>query len=118
MELSGQLQLLHTTVLVDDGVLVLGPSEGQEFVVMVDGKLGAIVAKILNNFLVGGLLGLRVRTLQVRVAVMLLNRRVVSVKGVGLVLGVPLVWIRMLDGMTAPGPTWVLRGANRGVVVK
>ena len=29
MELCGQLELLHPSMLIDNGVLVLGPSEGE-----------------------------------------------------------------------------------------
>ena len=86
---------------------------------MVDGKLGAIISEILNDFLIRRLLGLRVWTLQVGIAVVLLQRRMlVSLKGVGLVLGVPLVRIRVVDGMTTPRPAWVLRGADCGMVME
>ena len=120
MELRGQFELLHTTMLIDNGVLVLGPSEGQKLVVMVDGKLRAIISEILDDFLVRRLLGLRVWTLQVGIAVVLLQRRmlVVSLKGVGLVLGVPLVGVRVVDGMTTPRPAWMLRGTDCGMVME
>ena len=69
MELGGQLELLDSAVLVNDGVLVLGPPEGQELVVVVDAELGGIFPQVLHDLVERCLLRVRVGPLQVWVAV-------------------------------------------------
>lgn len=71
VELGRELELLHAPVLVDDGVLVLGPAEGQKLLVVVDRQLGAVVPQVLDDLLVRWVVILLVRPLQVGITVVL-----------------------------------------------
>lgn len=71
MELGRELELLHAPVLVDDGVLVLGPAEGQKLLVVVDRQLGAVVPQVLDDLLVRWVVILLVGPLQVGITVVL-----------------------------------------------
>jgi hypothetical protein len=57
-------------LLVNNGVFILCPLEGQELVLVAGCHLGVVVTEILDNFLVSRWLCFRKRPLQVWVAVM------------------------------------------------
>lgn len=71
MELRGQLKLLHPSMLVDDGVLVLDPPKTEQLVVMINGKFRPVISQILHDLLVARVLAGLVRPLEVRKTVML-----------------------------------------------
>ena len=110
VKLGRQLELVNPAVLVDDGVLVLGPPKGQEFVVVVHAQLGGIFSQVLDNLRKGRLLCVGVRPLEVGEAVVRLQGRrvllLVSVVLGGIVLGVAAVvvgWI-VHTRVAASGP--------------
>ncbi len=52
VQLGRELELLHPPVLVNYGVLVLGPAEGQELLIVVDREFRAVIPQILDDLLV------------------------------------------------------------------
>ena len=71
MKLRRELELLHSSMLVNNGVLVLNPPKREQFMVMVNGKFGSVISQVLDNLLVRWMLAWLMRSLQVREAVML-----------------------------------------------
>jgi hypothetical protein len=73
MELRRELELLYAAMLVDDGVFVLRPLEREQLVILVHAELVTVIAQVLDNFRVWRLLRVRVRSLEVRIAMVRLE---------------------------------------------
>ena len=71
MELRGELKLLHSSMLIDNCVLVWIPSERKQLVIMVNGEFRSVISQVLHDLLVRRVLAGLVRPFEVRKAVML-----------------------------------------------